>query len=44
VAGAVGEVSFGGAKRAALVRLLDMLVYELYELAPEEITIIEGRD
>ena len=31
-------------KCAALDRQIDNLVYELYELTPEEVTVVEGRD
>jgi hypothetical protein len=32
------------ARRAALDRQIDNLVYELYGLTPAEIAIVEGRD
>ena len=37
-----GDNNFYESKCATLDRQIDSLVYELYELTPEEITIVQG--
>ena len=44
VARSEGDKNFYESKCATLDRQIDSLVYELYELTPEEIAIVEGQN